>query len=139
AVNRVALAKSQIEVAVPIDGDRAGPVERRAFHGRTIRSRLPLAGSSKGLDSSGGKIHLSNAVISDIADKKAPLGIDGNAMRLTQLRPYGRTAVPGKSRAASSSKGGDDARLHIDLTHHVVVALGDIKVTGGIELISCGM
>ena len=76
----------------------------------------------------------SNSVIPDIADEEPALRIDGNAVRLTQLRANGRTAVAGESRGASSGDSGDHARFRIDFPHHVVVALGDIQVAGGVEL-----
>ena len=134
AVDRIALAKCEIEIAVTIDGDRARSIQRRTLHGGTIGSRLTFAGPSIGLDRAAGKIHLPNTVIPDIADEKPALGIHGNAVRLTKLRPCGRSAVPGESRGAGAGERGDHAGFRVDFPHDVVVAFGNVQVPGGVEL-----
>ena len=65
---------------------------------------------ANGLDKSGRELDAANAVIADVADQQEPAGrLDGDAMRLTQLREGCGPAVAGKSRSARSGKGGDGA------------------------------
>ena len=66
--------------------------------------------------------------------RSRPSAIDGNAVRLTQLRPRGRAAVPENPGTPVPATVEIDARVRIDFPHDVVVALGDVQVPGGVEL-----
>ena len=60
--------------------------------------------------------------------------IHGDAVRLAQLRAGGRPAVARESRAAGARKRRDDAGPRVDLPNHMIVALGDVEMSRGIEL-----
>jgi hypothetical protein len=101
AVDRIAFAQREIEIAVAIEGHCPGPVQRRGFDRRAVRGRLTLAGTAIGLVHAGGKIDLPNAVVADVADQQLAAGIDGNAVRLAKLGPRRR---PNRSAGRAASE-----------------------------------
>lgn len=92
AVDRIALAQRKEQLSLS-KRHRARAVERRAFQRRAVRRWLPVAGAAVGLDRAARQIDLTNTVIADIADQKSPGAIDGNAVRLAQLRAGRRSPI----------------------------------------------
>ena len=72
-------------------------------------------------------------MIADVADQQTAVGRNGNAVRLAKLCARRRTAVPREPGDAGPGQCGDDAGVCLDLSHHVVVTLGDIHVALGVE------
>jgi len=64
-------------------------------------------------------------MIADVADQQRAVAVERDAVRLAQLRGGRSAAVAAESRRPSASDGRDHVRAHVDLPHHVAVALDD--------------
>ena len=63
-----------------------GPFNGVPLTACTVRRRLPFARAAERLDPPGRQIDAPNPVIADVADQQVPFRIDGDAVRLAQLR-----------------------------------------------------
>ena len=128
AIDRVSLSQRKVNRAVAIQNHRPRSVERRPFQGRAVRRRLAFARSTERVDESAGEIDRSNAMIPDVADEQSSGWIDGDAVGLAKLGFRGRSAIATESGDAGSRECGNDARLRVDFSDDVIVALGDVDV-----------
>src|SRR5882724_3061691 len=92
SVGGVAFAKDQVESPVRRQRDRARAVHRSAVNGRAIRRRLALARAQPRFDLPGSEIDAPHPMVPDIADQQAPLRVEGDAVRLAELR--GHSGLP---------------------------------------------
>ncbi len=72
-------------------------------------------------------------MVADIADHQPVVRADVNAVRLPQLSLRCGTDVAGEPGDAGAGERRDDARLAVDLSHDVAVALGDVHVAARVE------
>ena len=63
---------------------------------RTIRRRLPLPGAGERVDNARRQLHPADTVVADVADEQAARRVEGDAVRLAQLRAGRRPAVTGE-------------------------------------------
>src|SRR5215471_18105782 len=132
--NAVALTLTDVRITLAIHADRAGA------HDRSLRGRLPVAGSlflavaGEGGDDAGLEIQASYPLVLNVRDEQSALTVQEAIVRLAQLGPGSRAAVASVARFAGAGDRGDDARAGVDLANGGVQAVDDVDVTVGIDL-----
>ncbi len=92
-VNHIAFPQRQIKVALGVGIYRPWTIQRRPRKRCPIGRRLLFPGAGPGADKPRLHIDTTNAVVGDIADQQAAIGIELNAVRLIQKRLLRRTAI----------------------------------------------
>ncbi len=72
-------------------------------------------------------------MVADIADEQAAFRVEGDAVRLAQLRLGGGTAIAREARRAGTRDRGDDPRFCVHATHHMILHLGEKHVAAAVE------
>src|SRR5262245_243585 len=132
--NAVALALADVRIALAIHADRAGA------HDRSLRGRLPVAGSlflavaGEGGDDAGLQIQTSYPLVLNVRDEQSALAVQEAIVRLAQLGAGSRAAVASVARFAGADDRGDAARAGIDLADSGVQPVDDVDVAVGIDL-----
>ena len=131
AQDAVAFAKNEVERAGGIEVDGAGAVNRGVDAGRAFRCSGCDSCSSEGGDAS--VLHHADAVIADVADEEAALGIESEAMGLTELRVGRGTAVACVAGGSRTCDDGDLAGFEIQRAHLVGRHVDKIEDALGVE------
>ncbi len=134
AMDGVALAQRQVEIAAVVERHRARAVQRRARDRRTVGRGLPFAGAGKGGDDASGQFDGPHAMVPDVADEQSPaVGRDGDGMRLAKGGRGRRPAVSREAWLAGAGHRRDHLGARVHLADDVVVALGDVEVPVPVE------
>src|SRR5712691_4763520 len=133
AVYGVPFAQRQIQIAFGIEIERARTVERRSRQRRAVGRRFLLAGSGVGVDHSALQIDSPDAIIPDIAHQQLALRIEGDAVRLPELRFGRRSAVAAEAWRSGSGDRRDDLGLAVDAPDDVILHFDEEHVPGFIE------
>src|SRR4029450_13911663 len=113
-----ALSRTEVPMSARIEHDRSGPVQGCSLQRSTIRGWLPLARSSERFNGARRERDPSNAVIADIADEQElSARVNGNAVRLSQLRSGSWPAVTGESGRRLPNGRAEAACRRVHLTH----------------------
>src|SRR2546426_142958 len=131
--NRVTFAQSHPHVTghVEIEGTRTA--ESCTRYRRVVQEGASLTSSGKSGDYSDLHIHLSDAVIFDIANVKVARLVEADAVGLVQLGFSCWTSVARKARGPGSCDGRHDAGLCVALAHGRAQAFDPIEIAGGIQ------
>ena len=82
----------------------------------------------------GRQIDAPDAVIADVADQQPPFRIDGDAVRLAQLRAVAGPPSPENPATPVPANVEMTPVFAINFPDDMVVALGDVQMAGGVEL-----
>ena len=141
AMDGVALAQRQVEIAAIVERHRARAVQRRARERRAVGRGLTVAGAGEGGDDAGGQLDRPHAMVADVADEQSPpVGRDRDRVRLAKGGRGRRPAVAREARLSGARQRRDHAGARVHLADDVVVALGDVEVPRRpSNTASCGM
>ena len=108
AIDGVALAQRQVEIAAVVERHRARAVQRRARDRRAVGRGLAVTRAGEGGDDAGGQIDRPHAMVADVADEQSPAV--GRRPRCMRLAEGGRGRRPAVSREARLPGAGQASR-----------------------------
>src|SRR5579872_951986 len=132
-IDGIAFAQRQIEIAVPVKGNRARAAQRRTLQRCAIRRGLLFPGACPGVDDSCLQIQPPNAEIADVADQQGAIRRERDAVRLPELRLGRRTAIAAEAGFAGACHGGNNPGFAIHPPHYMIQPLDEEHISGAIE------
>src|SRR5262249_1778559 len=79
------------------------------------------------------RIDPANTIVHDVANVNVVRPVQSNAVRLRQLRLIRRTAIAAEAAHAGACRSRNSLRLHVDVSHDVIVAFSDIYIAFRVE------